>query len=192
MITLGHASKSAIHCDLLTLWPRMGTYFHSYNLLKLSICTPGNKWLGSWIEAESCFHYSILEYDVIFASNQVITLPKTRKHIAAMYSDITWCPPHVRHKLAVVRYWSKLTRMPGCRPPRRIFEWDFNLALRKKPCWSTDVLKILENCDLEEHFSREGWHLFDTFKLSNCVKDKLMSNWYEIQKIVLLICPEWS
>ena len=142
MITLGHASKSAIHCDLLTLWPRMGTYFHSYNLLKLSICTPGNKWLGSWIEAESCFHYSILEYDVIFASNQVITLPKTRKHIAAMYSDIKWCPPHVRHKLAVVRYWSKLTRMPGCRPPRRIFEWDFNLALRKKPCWSTDVLNI--------------------------------------------------
>ena len=102
--------------------------------------------------------------------------------IAAMYSDTKWCPPHVRHKLAVVRYWSKLTRMPECRLPRRIFEWDFNLALRKKPCWSTDVLKILKNYDLEEHFSREGWHLFDSFKLSNCVNDKLMSNWCEIQK----------
>ena len=55
MITLGHASKSAIHCDLLTLWPRMGTYFHSYNLLKLSICTPGNKWLGSWIKLSHVF-----------------------------------------------------------------------------------------------------------------------------------------
>ena len=99
--------------------------------------------------------------------------------IAAMYSDLKWCPPHIRHKLAAVRYWSKLTRLPEFRLPRRVFEWDYSLALKKKPCWSADILKVLTACDMEGHFPREGWNLCDTYKLSNLVKTNLLSSWQD-------------
>ena len=97
--------------------------------------------------------------------------------VAAMYSDLKWCPPHIRHKLAALRYWWKLTHQPSYRLSRKIFDWDYSLALNNKSCWSTDVKKILIDCDMENYFSVDNWYNTDFFKFSNFVKTALTNKW---------------
>ena len=50
--------------------------------------------------------------------------------IPAIYGDMQWTTPFTRHRVAMVRYWCHLARMPRSRLAKRVFEWDHGLATR--------------------------------------------------------------
>lgn len=93
--------------------------------------------------------------------------------IPAMYGDLQWLTPLTRHRVAMVRYWCRLTRMPSARLTKRVFEWDYQLGSRGRRTWNKDVHTILTQCGLAEAFDRDHWHRNSVDMLVNHVTQQL-------------------
>ena len=77
--------------------------------------------------------------------------------LPALYGDLQWTSVTTRHQMAVVRYWGRLTRLPRSRLTKRVFEWDYEIALRGRRSWNKEVKSILARCDHADLFERENW-----------------------------------
>ena len=71
--------------------------------------------------------------------------------IAAMYGDLNWTPPIVKHKVEVVKFWLRACEMPEQRLTKKIFMHDQELASRGRISFCHEVKLILEaaNIDLD-------------------------------------------
>ena len=94
--------------------------------------------------------------------------------IPALYGDLQWISPHIRHQLSVVRYWCRLIRMPQSRLPRRVFEWDYRLASRGRRSWNREVRGILAKCGIVELFERDQWHTINVYDLTTQLRRALI------------------
>ena len=70
-----------------------------------------------------------------------------------MYGDMYWIPSHARQQAAMVRYWSRLLKMPPYRLNKQIFEWDYLHA--RRGTWCYDIKKIFEKCDMSELYEQK-------------------------------------
>ena len=77
--------------------------------------------------------------------------------VAAMYGDMQWYTPYVRHQVSMIRYWLRLTRIPESRLTKRIFLWDHDNALSGTRNWNDDILNIFTKCNMQQHFPRSQW-----------------------------------
>ena len=70
-----------------------------------------------------------------------------------MYGDMYWIPSHARQQAAMVRYWSRLLKIPPYRLNKQIFEWDYLHA--RRGTWCYDIKKICEKCDMSEIYEQK-------------------------------------
>ena len=94
--------------------------------------------------------------------------------IVGLYGDLRWIPPYIRHQVAMLRYWSRLIRMPRSRITRRVFDWDYSLGYCNRPSWSRDVKTILTRIDMAELFNGEHWYEYSVKQLSHKVRERLV------------------
>ena len=73
--------------------------------------------------------------------------------LSMMYGDMYWIPIHARQQAMMVRYWSRLLKMPPCRLNKQIFEWDYLHARRRT--WCYDIKKIIDKCDMSELYEQK-------------------------------------
>jgi hypothetical protein len=68
--------------------------------------------------------------------------------LPAVNGDMGWIPVSVRHQLECIKLWNRLVSMSDHRLTKKVFIWDYNMSKRNVKCWSHQVLKILESCQL--------------------------------------------
>ena len=77
--------------------------------------------------------------------------------VAAMYGDMQWYNPYVRHQVSMIRFWLRLTRMPESRLTKRITLWGHGNALSGTRNGNDDILIIFTKCNMQQHFPRSQW-----------------------------------
>ena len=95
--------------------------------------------------------------------------------LPAIYGDLQWLSPLVRHQVAVIRFWQRLVHMPPSRLTRRVFEWDFSIGERGRRSWTKDVKTILTRCDLGDLFNRDQWYRQSTDEVVSQVRQRLVA-----------------
>lgn len=69
--------------------------------------------------------------------------------VPAISGDMGWSPPHVRRQLNMIRLFARLIRMPPSRLTRRIFDWEYDLAMHGHTTWCKDAKLLLVGCGLQ-------------------------------------------
>jgi hypothetical protein len=69
--------------------------------------------------------------------------------IAALYGDLNWTPPYVKHKIEVIRYWLRLCKLPENRLTKKVFNHDNELAKTGRKSAGYEVKMILETAGLD-------------------------------------------
>ena len=70
-----------------------------------------------------------------------------------MYGDMGWTPTHVRHQVAMVRHWIRLTKMPDTRLNKCVFNWDYDVASHGRGTLCKGVKTILDTCGSSHIFA---------------------------------------
>ena len=97
--------------------------------------------------------------------------------IVALCGDTGFVPPHIRHRIDMVKMWARILRMEPSRYPKIVYKWGMNM--NKRNTWYSELRSILLQCDLEDLLNLldfEELHGGHTVLIEN-VKVKLMSDW---------------
>ena len=78
--------------------------------------------------------------------------------VAFLYGEMAWLPPWIRHKTDVVRLWIRLLFMNDNRLTKKVFEWDYELAMNGIPAWNSGVKDILSSVGQIETFTSKTLH----------------------------------
>jgi hypothetical protein len=69
--------------------------------------------------------------------------------IAALYGDLNWTPPYIKHKIEVIRYWLRLCKLSENRLTKKVFNHDNELAKTGRKSLGQEVKIILETAGLD-------------------------------------------
>jgi hypothetical protein len=89
--------------------------------------------------------------------------------ILAFQGDIGWNRTIVRHKIAAIRLWNRLTQMSDERLTKKIFNWDHELCKN----WSNNVKEILYQIDMHEEFIHKNMCNIDNVQIKCMENDKM-------------------
>jgi hypothetical protein len=102
--------------------------------------------------------------------------------VVAMYGDLAWIPPFIRHQVSSVKLWHRLCSMESDRITRKVFNMDYT----RNKGWCADVKRILMDSDLETMFTNRDVTPFTTDGLAAWVEKKLMDKYINSWKTSLV------
>ena len=70
--------------------------------------------------------------------------------IPALYGELGWKTPQMRHHLDMVRYFVRLVNMDKSRLTYKVFRWDYDRP--RSGTWCHEIKSILSRCDLLEYY----------------------------------------
>ena len=70
--------------------------------------------------------------------------------IPALYGELCWRTPRMRHHLDMIRLFVRLANMPEHRITHKVFKWDYQRA--RAGTWCHEVQAILQKCDLLNYY----------------------------------------
>ena len=71
--------------------------------------------------------------------------------IPALYGELCWMTPHMRHQLDMIRLFVRLVNMSGDRLTHQVFKWDYQRS--RTGTWGHEVKSILNKCGLDNYYN---------------------------------------
>ena len=71
--------------------------------------------------------------------------------IPALYGELCWMTPHMRHQLDMIRLFVRLVNMSGDRLTHQVFKWDYQRS--RTGTWGHEVKLILNKCGLDNYYN---------------------------------------
>ena len=68
--------------------------------------------------------------------------------VGALYGDLGWSPPSIKHKLEIVKYWLRLSRMPENRMIKKVFNHDYKQSNKGRISSGHAIKLLFENAGL--------------------------------------------
>ena len=121
------------------------TYTNMYNALVCPVMDYACELWGNK-KRDSCAAIQHRAMRTFLGVNKCAPLPM-------MYGDMGWTPTHVRHQVAMVRYWIRLTKMPDTRLNKHVFNWHYGLASHGRGTWCKGIKTILDICGSSHIFA---------------------------------------
>ena len=145
---LAESSSRALGALISKLFRAKGMHFKTYEHLFKCTVQPVMEYAA---EIWGYKQYGKMETVLLRAIKTFMGVGKTCP-TPVVLGDSGWMPAQLSRKLKMMTWWNKLQMMDRSRLTRRIFEHDITLAAKGKNTWSSDIKRIMRECQMEDQF----------------------------------------
>ena len=152
--TVDHFSESAsraLGCLVTKMIKNGGFPYKVYSILYQS-CVASISDYGS--EVFGYEYYQSKQNLHLRAIRAYLGVPKNSSHDAVL-SEVDWLQPHLRSRLNMVRFFSRVRKMNDSRLTKIVFKWDKSLNdSGEVSTWCAELKTILRECNMEHVFDQ--------------------------------------